>query len=73
MSPSCIYTCLNICNPLNHLFKSYADFIMSTFSVSKATLELLMSVRQSVRQSVHHKNPSASQNQAYWPLYLSAI
>ena len=32
MSSSCIYTCLNIYNPLsNHLFKSYADFLTSTF------------------------------------------
>ena len=31
MSPSCVYTCLDIYNPLSDLFKSHADFLMSTF------------------------------------------
>ena len=32
MSPSFIYMCLNIYNPLSdHLFNSYADFLTSTF------------------------------------------
>ena len=31
MSPSCIYTCLNIYNPLSdHLFNRYADFLFGT-------------------------------------------
>ena len=45
-----------------------------SFSVAKATLQSQMSVRLSVRLSVSHKNPSASQNHAYQPnLSLLAI
>ena len=41
-----------------------------SFSVSKVTLELQMSI---CRQSVCYKNPSASQNCSYRPMSLSTI
>ena len=55
--------------PCQEHLSSYIVF----FSVVKATLESQMSVCLYVCLYVCHRNPSASQNCSYLPLFLSAI